>query len=42
MTDHGEVPPGIFQIKPGTSLSGFSFQSPNPAKFALFPAQREN
>jgi hypothetical protein len=29
--DTGQVPPGLFQIKPGTSLGGFSFQSPNPA-----------
>jgi hypothetical protein len=29
--DVGQVPPGLFQIKPGTSLSGFSFQSPNQA-----------
>jgi len=29
--DVGQVPPGLFQVKPGTSLSGFSFQSPNPA-----------
>src|SRR6476469_9805892 len=29
--DVGQVPPGLFQIKPGTSLSGFSFQSPNNA-----------
>jgi hypothetical protein len=27
--DVGQVPPGLFQIKPGNSLGGFSFQSPN-------------
>jgi hypothetical protein len=30
-TDVGQVPPGLYQVKPGTSLAGFSFQSPNPA-----------
>jgi hypothetical protein len=29
--DVGQAPPGLFQVKPGTSLSGFSFQSPNSA-----------
>lgn len=28
--DTGQVPPPLFPIKPGTSLSGFSFKSPNP------------
>lgn len=30
VADVGQVLPGLFQIKPGSSLSGFSFQSPNP------------
>ena len=28
--DNGQVPPSLFPIKPGNSLAGFSFQSPNP------------
>jgi hypothetical protein len=28
--DTGQVPPGLYQIKPGTSLSGFSFKDPRP------------
>ena len=28
--DDGSVPPSPYQIAPGASLSGFSFQSPNP------------
>lgn len=30
VADQGQVPPGLFQIKPGNSLGGFSLQSPNP------------
>jgi hypothetical protein len=30
VADVGQVPPGLFQIKPGNSQVGFSFQSPNP------------
>jgi hypothetical protein len=30
VADVGQVPPGIAQIQPGTSLAGFSFQSTNP------------
>jgi hypothetical protein len=29
--DVGQVPPGLYQVKPGTSVGGFSFQSPLPA-----------
>jgi len=29
-SDVGQVPPGLYQVTPGTSLSGFSFQNPNP------------
>jgi hypothetical protein len=29
--DVGQSPPGLYQVKPGTSLTGFSFQSPHPA-----------
>lgn len=44
--DTGQVPPGLFQIKPGTSLGGFSFKSPLPPApmtfyvlgFALLPS----
>ncbi|HJU27894.1 MAG TPA: hypothetical protein VJ718_01910 [Candidatus Binataceae bacterium] len=28
--DVGQLPPGLKQINPGSSLNGFSFQSPNP------------
>jgi hypothetical protein len=28
--DVGQIPPGLDEIKPGSSLGGFSFQSPNP------------
>jgi len=28
--DVGQVPPGLYQIKAGTSQNGFSFQDPNP------------
>ncbi len=34
--DAGQAPPGLFQIKPGSSLGGFSFQSslpPGPVNF---------
>ncbi len=28
--DTGDIPPPLFPIRPGTSMSGFSFKSPNP------------
>ena len=28
--DRGQIPPALSQIKPGNSLSGFAFESPNP------------
>lgn len=28
--DTGQLPPSLFPIKPGNSMAGFSFQSPNP------------
>ena len=28
--DDGRIPAGLWQIKPGTALSGFSFDSPLP------------
>jgi hypothetical protein len=33
--DDGSIVPSPFQIKPGQSLSGFSFQSPNPPASAI-------
>lgn len=36
--DDGSVPPGLNQIKPGTSLSGFSFKSANPPGTVTFYA----
>ncbi len=37
--DDGGVPPSPFEISPGKSLSGFSFQSPNPPDSAIIYAQ---
>ncbi len=37
--DDGNVIPSPYQIKPGHSLSGFSFQSPNPPVGSTFYAQ---
>lgn len=36
--DTGQVPPGLFQIKPASSLSGFSFTSPNQPGLVNFYA----
>jgi len=38
VTNDGYVPPSIVQIKPGTSLGGFSFQSPKPPGAAAYHA----
>jgi len=35
----GNILPSPFQIKPGETLGGFSFQSPEPAQFTRFFAQ---
>jgi hypothetical protein len=37
--DDGGVPPSPFEVSPGKSLSGFSFQSPNPPDSAIIYAQ---
>jgi hypothetical protein len=37
--DDGKLPPSPFQIKAGQTLSGFSFQSPDPPDFIDFHAQ---
>lgn len=37
--DSGGVPPGLFQIKPGSSLGGFSFKSPHPPGTMHYYAQ---
>jgi hypothetical protein len=38
-TDDGNLVPSPYQIAPGASLGGFSFQSPNPPVGAMFNAQ---
>lgn len=37
--DDGNVPPSPFQIKPGQTLGGFSFRSPDPPATARFFAE---
>ena len=37
--DDGNLPPSPFDIKPGETLAGFSFQSPEPPTTAIFYAQ---
>lgn len=37
--DDGNIPPSPFSIRPGSTLSGFSFQSPDPPANATFYAQ---
>jgi hypothetical protein len=37
--DDGNLLPSIYQIKPGQTLGGFSFQSPDPPQFDVFYAR---
>lgn len=37
--DNGQIIPSVYQIKPGQSLAGFSFQSPDPPAQGTFYAQ---
>lgn len=37
--DDGNLLPSIYQIKPGQTLGGFSFQSPDPPQFDVFYAE---